>query len=209
MIIESILISGFDIFCYVLGDPETGEGIVVDPGGPPEPILKRATEKGVNKIVLIVNTHSHVDHVSGNEALHKATGAPIAIHESEAEGLSNPNTAMLAMFNASPSPSAERLLKDGDEITFGSQSVKVIHTPGHTTGGICLYWPGYVITGDTLFVGGVGRTDLPGGSFEVLKDSIHSRLFTLPEETVVLPGHHYGPTPTSTIGGEKRDNAFV
>ena len=85
----------------------------------------------------------------------------------------------------------------------------MIHTPGHTVGGICLYWPGYVITGDTLFVGGVGRTDLPGGSFPVLKDSIHQRLFTLPEDTIVLPGHHYGPTPTSTIGREKRENAFV
>ncbi|MDQ7782851.1 MAG: MBL fold metallo-hydrolase [Desulfomonilaceae bacterium] len=209
MIIEQILIGGFDIFCYVLGDPQTREGIVVDPGGPADQILERAKAKGVDKIVLIVNTHSHVDHVAGNEAMHKATGAPIAIHEAEAGGLSNPNRAMLAMFGASQSPDAKRLLKDGEKITFGNQSVEVIHTPGHTTGGICLYWPGYVITGDTLFVGGVGRTDLPGGSFQVLKDSIHRRLFTLPEETVVLPGHHYGPTPTSTIGREKRENAFV
>lgn len=209
MIIEQILIGGFDIFCYVLGDPDTGEGIVVDPGGPADQILERANAKGVTKIVLIVNTHSHVDHVSGNEAMAKATGAPIAIHESEAQGLANPNTAMLAMFGANKSPAAKRLLKDGEKITFGSQSVEVIHTPGHTTGGICLYWPGYVITGDTLFVGGVGRTDLPGGSFAVLKDSIHKRLFTLPEDTVVLPGHHYGPTPTSTIGREKRENAFI
>jgi len=209
MIIEQILIGGFDIFCYVLGDPETGEGIVVDPGGPSDQILERAKAKGVDKIVLIVNTHSHVDHVAGNDSMHKATGAPIAIHETEAHGLANPNEAMLAMFGAEKSPNAKRLLKDGEKITFGNQSIEVIHTPGHTTGGICLYWPGYVVTGDTLFVGGVGRTDLPGGSFQVLRDSIHKRLFTLPDDTIVLPGHHYGSTPTSTIAREKRENAFV
>jgi hydroxyacylglutathione hydrolase len=156
-----------------------------------------------------VNTHSHVDHVAGNKQLQDATGAPIAIHELEAEALANPNHMMLAMFNAKPSPAATVLLKDCDNITFGNESVKVIHTPGHTVVGICLYWPGYVITGDTLFVGGVGRTDLPGGSFEVLQNSIRNILFALPDDTIVLPGHHYGSTPTSTIAREKRENVFV
>jgi len=138
-----------------------------------------------------------------------ATDAPIAIHEADAQGLASPNRAMLAMFGADPSPAAGVLLKDGDTITFGKQSVKVIHTPGHTPGGICLYFPGYVLTGDTLFVQGVGRTDLPGGSFQVLQASIRNKLFTLPEDTVVLPGHNYGSTPTSTIGREKAGNMFV
>jgi len=209
MIIEQIQIGGFDIFCYVLGDPDTGEGIVVDPGGPANMILQRAKAKGITKIKMIVDTHCHVDHVAGNKDMKTATGAPLAIHELDAPALANPNRGMLAMFGAEASPPADVLLKDGDTITFGNQSVKVIHTPGHTQGGICLYFPGYVITGDTLFVQGVGRTDLEGGSFSVLQASIRDKLFTLPEDTVVLPGHNYGPTPTSTIGRERRENGFV
>lgn len=209
MIIEQIQISGFEIFCYVLGDETTGEGIVVDPGGPPDGILQRARDRGVTKVTLIVNTHSHVDHVAGNQAMQAITGAPIAIHEGDAQDLLHPHPAMLAMFNAKASPPPAMLLKDGDKITFGKESIQVIHTPGHSQGSVCLSWPGYVITGDTLFVGGVGRTDLPGGSYEVLQASIRNKLFTLPEDTIVLPGHHYGDTPTSTIGREKRENPFV
>jgi hydroxyacylglutathione hydrolase len=209
MIIEQIQTGGFAIFCYVLGDEDSGEGIIVDPGGPPEPILKRARDRGINTIKFIVNTHSHVDHVAGNKAMKDATGAPLAIHVDEAGELAHPNMAMLAMFNAKPSPPADVLLKEGDKIEFGKESVTVIHTPGHTVGGICLYWPGYVITGDTLFVAGVGRTDLPGGSFDVLQASIKNKLFTLPDDTIVLPGHAYGDTPTSTIGREKRDNVYI
>lgn len=209
MILDQIQISGFEIFCYVLGDPETGEGILVDPGGPAEGIIARAKSVGVSKVVMIVNTHSHVDHVAGNEWMQQATGAPIAIHEAEVQDLVNPHPAMLAMFNAKASPAPAVLLKEGDEIRFGNKSVKVIHTPGHSRGSVCLYWPGYVITGDTLFVGGVGRTDLPGGSYETLQASIRNKLFALPDETIVLPGHNYGDTPTSTIGREKVENPFV
>jgi hydroxyacylglutathione hydrolase len=204
MIIEQIQVGGFAIFCYFLGDEETGEGIVIDPGGPADPLLESAKASGITKINLIVNTHSHVDHIAGNKFMQDATGAPIAIHEAEANDLEHPNMAMLMMFNAKPSPPATVLLKDGDKITFGKQSVQVIHTPGHTTGGICLYWPGHVITGDTLFVSGMGRTDLPGGSYPVLEDSIVNKLFKLPDDTIVLPGHNYGATPTSTIARERR-----
>ncbi|MFC1833322.1 MBL fold metallo-hydrolase [Thermodesulfobacteriota bacterium] len=209
MIVNQIEIGGFQIYCYILGDEDTGEGIVIDPGGPSEPILKLATESGVTKIKYIVNTHCHVDHTAGNKEMQDATGAPIAIHEDDAAGLMQANPGMLAMFNAEPSPAAELLLKDGDKISFGSHEVEVIHTPGHTPGGICLYFPGHVITGDTLFVGGVGRTDLPGGSYEVLGASIRDRLFSLSDDTVVLPGHNYGITPTSTIKREKSENMFV
>lgn len=209
MIVEQIQIGGFAVFCYVLGDPDTGEGIVVDPGGPAAPILDQARKSGINAIKLIVNTHCHVDHTLGNGEMQQATGAPIAIHEADAPALASPNSAMLQMFAAEASPPATRILKDGDILTFGNQSVEVIHTPGHTPGGICLYFSGYVITGDTLFVQGVGRTDFPGGSYEALQASIKNRLFTLPPETVVLPGHRYGPTPTSTIGREIADNVYV
>jgi hydroxyacylglutathione hydrolase len=209
MIIEQIQVGGFEIFCYILGDAQTGEGIVVDPGGPANCILKRAKDRGVTVITTIVNTHSHVDHTAGNKAMQEATGAPIAIHEAEAGALVNPNMGMLAMFGAEPSPAPGILLKDGDRLTFGGQSVEVIHTPGHSPGGICLYFPGYVLTGDTLFVQGVGRTDFPGSSYQVLQSSIRNKLFTLPPDTIVLPGHHYGPTPTSTIRREMADNPFV
>ena len=209
MIIEQIEIGAFQIYCYILGDSDTGEGIIVDPGGPSAPILAKAKERGVTSIKYIVNTHCHVDHIAGNGDMYEATGAPIAIHEADAPELMNPNPGALAMFGAKPSPPPELLLKDGDKITFGNESVEVIHTPGHSSGGICLYFPGYVLTGDTLFVGGVGRTDLAGGSFEVLQSSIRNRLFTLPDDTVVLPGHAYGVTPTSTIAREKAENMFV
>lgn len=209
MLIEQIQIGGFEIFCYVLGDEKTGIGIVIDPGGPAGPILNRASGKGIKQITHIVNTHSHVDHVSGNKEAQEATSAAIAIHELDAADLTHPNLSMLAMFGAEPSPPPSILLKDNDIIAFGNESIKVIHTPGHTLGGICLYFDGHVITGDTLFVGGIGRTDLPGGSYETLRQSIKERLFTLPEETIVLPGHNYGVTPTSTIGREKRENVFV
>lgn len=209
MIIDQVEIGGFQIFCYTLGCEETGEGIVVDPGGPADPILRRAAERGVTKIKYIVNTHCHVDHTAGNQEMHEKTGAPIAIHELDEPAVRNPSSMSLMMFGAKPSPPPAKLLKDGDKMEFGNQSVEVIHTPGHSAGGICLYFPGYVITGDTLFVGAVGRTDLAGGSFQVLKSSIHNRLFTLPDDTVVLPGHNYGITPTSTIAREKVENAFV
>lgn len=209
MIIDQIEIPGFQIFCYILGDEKSGEGIVVDPGGPAEPILERAQRQGVNRIAYIVNTHCHVDHTAGNMDMHRITGAPIAIHEADAVAMANPNPGMLRMFGAEASPPAGVLLKDGDTIRFGEESVTVIHTPGHSPGCICLYFPGYVLTGDTLFVGGVGRTDLPGGSHRTLQNSIRTRLFTLPDDTIVLPGHNYGYSPTSTIAREKKENVFV
>lgn len=209
MIIEQLEIGGFQVYCYILGDEETGEGIVVDPGGPASIILDSARKIGVKKITHIVNTHFHVDHIAGNKSLQDATGAPIAIHEADAPGLTLTPDEMLAMFRADRSPAPSVLLKDGDKITFGNKSVEVIHTPGHSPGGIILYFPGYVITGDTLFVGGVGRTDLPGGSMQVLRNSIVNRIFTLPEDTVVLPGHNYGSTPRSTVGREKRENMYI
>jgi glyoxylase-like metal-dependent hydrolase (beta-lactamase superfamily II) len=209
MTLEQLEIGSFQVYCYILGDEGTGEGIVVDPGGPARLILDRAHKAGVTKIRYIVNTHFHVDHVAGNRSLQEATSAPIAIHEADAPGLAFTSPEMLAMFQAEPSPPASILLKDGDTLTFGDRSVQVIHTPGHSPGGICLYFPGYVITGDTLFVGGVGRTDLPGGSATTLRNSIMTRIFTLPDNTVVLPGHNYGSTPTSTVAREKRENIFI
>ena len=139
----------------------------------------------------------------------KLTGAKIIIHADDAPMLSSTPAAMLRMFGASQSPPADILVQDGQTISVGNIELKVIHTPGHSPGGICLYTPGYVFTGDTLFVEAVGRTDLPGASWQTMYDSIKTKIFTLPDDTVVMPGHNYGRTPTSTVGHEKKHNPFV
>jgi hydroxyacylglutathione hydrolase len=209
MLIEQIEVGQFAVFAYVLGCRETGEGIVVDAAGEVKRILKVSEASGITQIKYIINTHSHADHAGGNRELKERTGAQIVVHRDDAERLANPPDFILQIFQCESSPPADVTVVEGDRIQFGKHQLEVIHTPGHTPGGICLYTPGYVITGDTLFVGGIGRTDLPGGSTRTLLDSIRSRLFVLPEDTVVLPGHNYGHSPRSTIGQEKRSNPFV
>ena len=131
------------------------------------------------------------------------------VHEADAERLANPSEFVLQIFQCEASPPADWTVVDGDRIEFGREHLSVIHTPGHSPGGMCLYTPGYVITGDTLFVGAVGRSDLPGGFYPQMIDSIRKRLLTLPPETVVLPGHNYGTAPRSTIQEEERFNPFL
>jgi hydroxyacylglutathione hydrolase len=131
------------------------------------------------------------------------------IHEIEAPALGRQSDYSLQMFGAEPSPPADKTVKDGDIIRVGEVSLNVIHTPGHSPGSISLYHNGIVFTGDTLFVGAVGRTDLAGGSWEVLLSSVRNRLFALPDETVVASGHNYGDMAQSTIGREKATNPYV
>jgi glyoxylase-like metal-dependent hydrolase (beta-lactamase superfamily II) len=209
MIIEQLEVGNFAVFTYLLGCRESGEGIVVDAAAEVDRILRVAEDKGITRIKYIVNTHSHADHVGGNRELKLRTGAEIVVHKEDADRLAHPLEFILQMLQCEASPPADVTVSDDDRIEFGSQFVTVLHTPGHTAGGICLYTPGHVITGDTLFVEAVGRTDLPGGSFDVLLHSIRTKLFTLPEETVVYPGHNYGSSPRSTIGREKRSNPYV
>ncbi|HRT71471.1 MAG TPA: MBL fold metallo-hydrolase, partial [Syntrophales bacterium] len=161
------------------------------------------------RVKYIVNTHGHVDHISGNQEMKKKTGALIVVHEADADMLVSTPAMVLRMFGAKPSPPADITVSDGDTIAVGSVVLEVLHTPGHTPGGICLYTDGYVFTGDTLFVGAVGRTDLPGGSWTVMYRSIKEKILTLPDDTIVLPGHNYGSSPTSTVGREKRTNPFL
>ena len=139
----------------------------------------------------------------------KKTGAKIVIHEEDAKYLVQTPADLLTMFRAAPSPPADLLVKEGDVIQVGNVGLKVIHTPGHSPGGMSLYMDGMVFTGDTLFVGSVGRTDFPGSSWDVMETSIRKKLYVLPGETIVFPGHNYGPTPSSTIQYEKRHNPFV
>lgn len=208
MFLKQMQVGHMAVFAYIVGDEETGDGLVIDPAANVDGIVAEAERKGI-RIQYIVNTHGHVDHISGNQQMKDKTGARIVLHEADADMLVSTPSMVLRMFGAKPSPPADMTVKEGDVISVGKVGLKVIHTPGHTPGGMCLYADGYLFTGDTLFVGGVGRTDLPGGSWNVMSRSIREKLMTLPDETIVLPGHNYGSAPTSTIGREKKTNAFL
>jgi hydroxyacylglutathione hydrolase len=208
MFVKQMEVSSMAVFAYLVACKKTGEALVIDPAGGTERILGEARSRNY-RIKYIVNTHSHIDHTMGNRAMKDLTGAEIIIHEKEAHALVNQSPSMMQMFGAEPSPPADITVRDGDVITIGETSLAVLHTPGHSPGSICLYHKGIIFTGDLLFVGGVGRTDLQGGSLNVLVSSIRDKVFTLPDDTVVAPGHNYGPTPKSTIGTEKVSNPYV
>jgi glyoxylase-like metal-dependent hydrolase (beta-lactamase superfamily II) len=208
MFLKQMQVGHMAIFAYIVGDLESGEGLVIDPAANCSGIIKMAEQNNIN-IKYIVNTHGHVDHISGNTEMKKKTGAQIIIHKDDAKLLVFTPPMVFKMFGAEQSPPADITVNDGDLITVGGISLKVIHTPGHSPGGMSLYTKGYVFTGDTLFVEAVGRTDLPGGSWPVMHRSITERLCTLPDDTKVLPGHNYGRMPTSTIGHEKMNNPYI
>jgi len=208
MFIKQLQVGNMAVFAYLVGDTVTGDALVIDPADNAKEIIAVAKENKL-KINYIVNTHGHVDHIGGNADMQKLTGAKIIAHEDDALMLTSTPAMMLKMFGAKQSPPADILVKDSAIISTGNIELKVIHTPGHSPGGICLFTPGYVFTGDTLFVEAVGRTDLPGGSWQTMYNSIKTKLFTLPDDTKVMPGHNYGRTPTSTIGHEKKHNPSV
>jgi hydroxyacylglutathione hydrolase len=188
MIISQIPMGYMDNFSYLVGCEQTRDAWVIDPAPEVQRILAEA-EKAAVHIKTIVNTHGHGDHTAGNAELKRLTGASVIIHALDGDRYLQ----------------ADIFLKDETTLQLGEITFQVIHTPGHTPGGICLYAQGNLFTGDTLFVGDSGRTDLTGGHRPTLGASIR-RLMELPDDTVVWPGHDYGPTPSSTIGWEKRNN---
>jgi hydroxyacylglutathione hydrolase len=208
MIFDQYEVGGFSVFSYLIGDEEAGEALFIDPAEDTDRLISAAKSHGLT-VKYIVNTHAHVDHIMGNAEMVKRTGAKIIIHEEDAPLLIRQPPDLLMMFKAKPSPPADLLVKDGDVIRVGKIGVKVLHTPGHSPGGMSLYVDGKVFTGDTLFVGSVGRTDFPGCSWEAMEASIRQKLYTLPGDTTVYPGHNYGLTPYSTIQFERRHNPFV
>ena len=210
MIFNQVEVGFHEVFAYLIGDPETKEAAVVDPADDCDLLIALARDNDL-KIKYILNTHGHVDHVMGNAEMKEKTGARIVIHADEADYLERIGDYWLRAFDARRSPPADEVLRDGDLFRVGTIAWQVLHTPGHTPGGICLYHPDYGIclTGDTLFVGSVGRTDGPRASWPELFESIKTKLLVLPDETEIFPGHNYGFSPTSTIGEERISNPFV
>lgn len=191
--------------CYIIACPETREAAVVDPGQP-DPWIKRVVRDEQLQVRYVLNTHGHLDHIGGNTWVKEWTGMPLYIHTADAEMLTDARLNGSALFGQPvTSPPADRLLQHGDTVQLGNLTLQVIHTPGHSPGGVCFYTPGHLVAGDTLFAGSVGRTDLPGGDSAALVRAIRERLFVLPGETVVYPGHG----PETTIADEKEYNPFV
>jgi len=188
MIIRQLKLGSMDNFCYLVGCEQTRQALVIDPGANVKRVLSEAERQRLS-IVYIVNTHGHADHTAGSAELKRLTGARIIIHALEAAAV----------------PEADILWSEESDLKLGELTFRVFHTPGHTPGGICLYAEGNLFTGDTLFVGDSGRTDLPGGHRPTLGSSIR-RLMQLPDSTIVWPGHDYGPTRSSTLAWEKRHN---
>ena len=209
MIIEQMKIGPMDVFCYILGCEDTHRGLLIDPPGEKERILDTARALGLT-IESIVNTHGHPDHTCGNRGIAEQTGAKIYMHCLDDRFFNTPQGEQMAIqMGFTPSPPADVLLDDGDTISFGHKELAVLHTPGHSPGGICLHVEDNLFTGDTLFVGAVGRTDLPGGSLETLLRSIREKVLSLPDETIIWPGHAYGGSPNSTVAQEKRHNPYI
>jgi len=209
MDIEQMKVGFMDVFCYIVACPRTKDALVIDPAGDEERVVDWINKKDLN-LKYIVDTHGHPDHSCGNARVKELTGAEIVMHELDDKMFNSPEGQEMArQWGFTTSPPADILVKDGDQITVGDVSLEVIHTPGHTPGGICLLGNGNLFTGDTLFVGAIGRTDLPGASMGQFMNSIKGRLLPLPEETVVWPGHDYGERPSSTIGDEKRTNPYL
>jgi len=206
LIVRGIVVGVFAENCWVIGNRRTGEAIAIDPGDQPEEILAMARDMGVT-IKAIANSHAHVDHILGVRGVQAVTGAKFYMHQSEAPIAAQAADSAL-MFTGQavePPPDPDYQPNEGDEIEVEGVKLKVIHTPGHTPGSLSYYTEGMLFSGDTLFQGSIGRTDLPGGSYEQEMASIVDKLLTLPDDTVVLPGH----MRETRIGIEKQTNPFV
>ncbi len=205
MILESVVVGPLQVNCYIVGCEETGEGVVIDPGEDAERIIAAYSRRGL-KIVHVLNTHGHFDHVGANRAILEATGGDLLIHEADIFLLSQADMmAAIYGLRGENSPPPDGMLHDGMIIPVGNLRLEVLHTPGHSPGGCCFHIDGTVISGDTLFAGGIGRPDLPGGCHDTLVKSIEVKLMTLPDDTVVYPGHG----PSTTIGRERTHNPYL
>jgi glyoxylase-like metal-dependent hydrolase (beta-lactamase superfamily II) len=204
MIIKKIVVGPLACNCYIVGAESTRKGIIIDPGDEATRILNEAKDLGV-EIESIVLTHGHKDHVGALKETKEAIDAKVIIHTDETDILKDQSLARSFGLFYPDAPLPDTLLKDGDAVDVGGIPLSVLHTPGHTPGGICLLGEGFVFSGDTLFNQGIGRCDFPGGDYEQLLNSIRTKLMTLPDTTVVYPGHG----PDTIIGTERTSNPFL
>lgn len=190
--------------CYLIWDPKSRQAFIIDPGAPSEK-LEAVISRERLRVTTIINTHGHADHIGGNYRLQAVTGARLLIHAADQNLLQDENLNLSAQFGFSIlSPPADELIEDGQQFELGCQQMKIFHTPGHTPGSICLMTDQFLFTGDTLFAGAVGRTDLPGGNRMQLQKSLRERILTFDSNLMVLPGHG----SSSTLAREKQRNHF-
>lgn len=206
MILKGLEISAMAVNCYIVGCEETREAAVIDPGGNAPAILRLLEQENL-KAVYIINTHGHIDHIGANREVKEATGAKILIHESDAQMLENAVSNFSFMMGSKvTSPAADQFVAEGDIIKIGNTvELEVIHTPGHSQGGICLKVDNIIFVGDTLFQGSIGRTDFPGGSYPQIIKNIKEKLLCYDDDVVCYPGHG----PGTTIGFERKHNPFI
>ena len=205
LVIHPLSVGPLQVNCFLVACPKTNDAMVIDPGDEGNRILQLAKSNDF-KISKVVNTHCHFDHIGANQVVVEETGAILMMHAADLLLLQNArNHAEVYGLTVAPSPEPDSFLVQGDTFVVGEHSFSVFHVPGHSPGSICLLSDGHLFVGDVLFAGSIGRTDLPGGDFDALIEGVRERLFSLPDETIVHPGHG----PDTTIGQERRMNPFV
>jgi len=210
VIVHQIPLGSFGVFTYLVACAQTGQAALIDPAGEDDRFAC-LLEEGHFQIRYILNTHGHADHVAANRRMQALFAAPICMHADDDRFFGDPvnrQTTERELGLPPPGP-PDMVLNDRDVLQLGMVHIEVIHTPGHTPGSVCYLIDGNLFTGDTLFVGAVGRTDLAGGSLATLLASIEERLIVLPGDTVIWPGHDYGDSPTSTIAREMAENPYI
>jgi hydroxyacylglutathione hydrolase len=206
MLLETLTIGMLATNCYILAAEPRSPAVVIDPAGDIKTIVSRL-HKAELECTAILCTHGHVDHMAGAGPLSDAVGAPVFIHEADSGSLASPRTKLVGMMGGvmATRPRQVGFLDDGDRVEAGEISLEVLHTPGHTQGGLSFYLPGYLFCGDLIFQGSIGRTDLKGGSLQTLLRSVREKVWHLPDDTRIMPGHG----PETTLGGERKSNPFL